>query len=232
MLLMWHPLFLTIRACLGIEFSVALAHSLCVSFVFFVLGARFIHRDDLPVHVYKPQVRHLCLHEAGFTWPFCPLLPRHMPFNVVAHRLLWTCAVIHRRLLLPLDFFHPCVGCGQRPRNLLAVSTCSPDAGSCRRVNGTTSCSSSWETGTPWKIGDPFQEAALRIIVGEVARMRGDAMKILERCAAGDSPGNGFLDRAVRTAEEMVRTLKRDLETRTEIEHHRQRDSKVLRRRS
>ena len=67
-----------------LNLSVALAHSLCVSFVFFVLSARFIHRDDLPVHVYKHQVRHLCLHEAGVTWPFCPLVQRHVPFNVVS----------------------------------------------------------------------------------------------------------------------------------------------------
>ena len=85
------------------SFSAAFAHSLCVSFVFFVLGARFIHRDDLPVHVCKHQVRHLCLHEAGFTWPFCPLVKRHVPCNVVAHQLLWTCAVIHRKKKEPED---------------------------------------------------------------------------------------------------------------------------------
>ena len=58
---------LTIRACLGFEFFCCFgALFLCVSF------ERFINRDDLPVQVYKHQVRHLCLHEAGFTWPFCP----------------------------------------------------------------------------------------------------------------------------------------------------------------
>ena len=38
---LWHPLFLTIRACLGIDYSVALAHSLCVllSFSFSVRGS-------------------------------------------------------------------------------------------------------------------------------------------------------------------------------------------------
>ena len=93
---LWHPLFSTIRACLGIEFFWCIAFFVCF-FCLFLLGARFIHRDDFPVHVYKHQVRHLCLHEAGFTWPFCPLVQRHVPFNVVAHQLLWMCAVIHRK---------------------------------------------------------------------------------------------------------------------------------------
>ena len=100
---LWHPLFSTIRACLGIDFSVALAHSLCVSFVSFGLVARSIRRDDLPVHVYKHQVPDLCLHEAGFTWSFCHLVQRHVPFNVVAHQLLWTCAVIHSKRLDPRE---------------------------------------------------------------------------------------------------------------------------------
>ena len=58
------------------------------------------------------------------------------------------------------------------------------------------------------------QEAALRSLVSEVARLRGDAVTILEHSAVGDSQGNGFIERAVRTVEEMVRTLKLDLETR------------------
>ena len=83
---------LTIRACLGFEFFC------CFGALFFcVFFERFINRDDLPVQVYTHQVRHLCLHEAGLTWPFCPLVPRHASFNVVAHQLHWTCAVIHRK---------------------------------------------------------------------------------------------------------------------------------------
>ena len=58
------------------------------------------------------------------------------------------------------------------------------------------------------------QEAALRSLVSEVARLRGDAVTIPEHPAVGDSQGNGFVGRAVRTVEEMVRTLKLDLETR------------------
>ena len=57
-------------------------------------------------------------------------------------------------------------------------------------------------------------EAALKSSVSEVARMRGDAVTISEHSAVGDSQGNGFIERAVRTVEEMVRTLKLDLEAR------------------
>ena len=52
------------------------------------------------------------------------------------------------------------------------------------------------------------QEAALQSLVSEVARVRRDA------AAVGDSQSNGFIERAVRTVEEMVRTLKLDLEAR------------------
>ena len=48
----------------------------------------------------------------------------------------------------------------------------------------------------------------------EVARLRGDAAGISEHSAVGDSQGNGCIDRALRTVEEMVRTLKLDLEAR------------------
>ena len=58
------------------------------------------------------------------------------------------------------------------------------------------------------------QDAALRSLVGQVARFRGDAVAILQHSAVGDSQGNGFIVRAVRTVEEMVRTLKVDLEAR------------------
>ena len=50
--------------------------------------------------------------------------------------------------------------------------------------------------------------------MSDVARMRGDAVTISEHSAVGDSQGNGFIERAVRTVEEMVRTLKLDLEAR------------------
>ena len=55
------------------------------------------------------------------------------------------------------------------------------------------------------------QEAAHKSLVSEVARMRGDAVTTSEHCAVGDFQGNGFIERAVRTAEEMVRTLKLDV---------------------
>ena len=57
------------------------------------------------------------------------------------------------------------------------------------------------------------QEAALRSL-SEVARLRGDAVTIPEHSVVGDSQGNGFIERAVRTVEETVCTLKLDLETR------------------
>ena len=52
------------------------------------------------------------------------------------------------------------------------------------------------------------QEAAHKNLVSEVARMRGDAVTTSEHSAVGDSQGNGFIERAVRTTEEVVRTLK------------------------
>ena len=58
------------------------------------------------------------------------------------------------------------------------------------------------------------QEAALKSLVSEVARVRGDAVTISEHCAVGDSRGNDFIERAVRTVEEMLRTSKLDLEAR------------------
>ena len=45
------------------------------------------------------------------------------------------------------------------------------------------------------------QEAALRSVVSEVARMRGDAVTIHVHSAAGDSQRNGFIVRAVRLAQ-------------------------------
>ena len=58
------------------------------------------------------------------------------------------------------------------------------------------------------------QEAALKSLVSEVARVRGDAVTISEHCAVGDSQGNDFIERAVRTVEEMLRKSKLDLEGR------------------
>ena len=48
----------------------------------------------------------------------------------------------------------------------------------------------------------------------EVARLRGDAVTISEHSAVRDSHGNGFIKHAVRTVDEMVRTLKLGLEAR------------------
>ena len=42
------------------------------------------------------------------------------------------------------------------------------------------------------------QDAALKSLVSEAARMRGDAVTISEHSAVGDSRGNGFIERAVR----------------------------------
>ena len=56
------------------------------------------------------------------------------------------------------------------------------------------------------------KEAALKSLVSEVARMRGDAATISEH-SAGDSQGNGFTERAVRTVK-VVGTLKHDMEPR------------------
>ena len=50
--------------------------------------------------------------------------------------------------------------------------------------------------------------------MSEVARMRGDAVAISEHSGVEDSQGNGFIERAVRTVEEMQRTSKLDLEAR------------------
>ena len=48
--------------------------------------------------------------------------------------------------------------------------------------------------------------------VSELARLRGDTVP--KHPAVGDSQGNNFIERAVRTVEEMVRSLKLDLEAR------------------
>ena len=53
------------------------------------------------------------------------------------------------------------------------------------------------------------QESALQDLMGEV---RGDLPTVLEASPAGDSQSNGFVERAVRSIEEMVRTHKIALE--------------------
>ena len=58
------------------------------------------------------------------------------------------------------------------------------------------------------------QEAAFKSLVTEVARLRGDAVTMSQDSAVGHSQGNGCIERAVRTVEGMVRTLKLDLEAR------------------
>ena len=58
------------------------------------------------------------------------------------------------------------------------------------------------------------QEAAIVDLLNEVTRARGDVPTVVENSAVGDSQGNGFIERGVRSVEEMVRTLKFDLEER------------------
>ena len=50
------------------------------------------------------------------------------------------------------------------------------------------------------------------VSMGEVARLRGDLLTVLETSPVGDSQSNGFVERAVRSIEEMVRTHKIALE--------------------
>ena len=50
------------------------------------------------------------------------------------------------------------------------------------------------------------QEAVFKSLVSEVARMGGDAVTISEHSAVGDLQENGFIQRAVRTVEDMVGT--------------------------
>ena len=50
--------------------------------------------------------------------------------------------------------------------------------------------------------------------VSELARMWRDAVTVPKHRAVGDSQENNFIERAVRTVEEMVRSLKLDLEAR------------------
>lgn len=58
------------------------------------------------------------------------------------------------------------------------------------------------------------QEPAIIDLLKGIAEVRSPAESILEHSAVGDSAGNGFIERAVRCVEEMVRVLKFDLEKR------------------
>ena len=58
------------------------------------------------------------------------------------------------------------------------------------------------------------QEPALMEVLGEVAKLRGEARTLIEHSATGDSQANGMAERAVQTIEEMVRVYKLDIERR------------------
>ena len=60
------------------------------------------------------------------------------------------------------------------------------------------------------------QEPALVDLLRSIGRLRHDGHTILELATVEDSKSNGFAERAVRSVEEMVRTLKVDLERRLE----------------
>ena len=51
-------------------------------------------------------------------------------------------------------------------------------------------------------------------LLEDIAQKRDGSETILENSAVGDSQGNGFIERGVRSVEEMVRTIKLDLEDR------------------
>ena len=55
-------------------------------------------------------------------------------------------------------------------------------------------------------------ELALQDVLNEVARLRGDAPTVLETSPYGDSQSNGYIERAIRSIEEMIRAHKLDLE--------------------
>ena len=66
-------------------------------------------------------------------------------------------------------------------------------------------------------------EPALVDLVKEIAKGRGSRRTVIVHSAPGDSQGNGFIERGVRSVEEMARVLKLDLEhrltTRLEVTH-------------
>ena len=55
-------------------------------------------------------------------------------------------------------------------------------------------------------------EPAILDLMGEVARLRGDLPTVLEHGAPGESQSNGFVERAIRSVEDMIRTHKLALE--------------------
>ena len=55
-------------------------------------------------------------------------------------------------------------------------------------------------------------EPAILDLMGEVAILRGDLPTVLEHGALGDSQSNGFVERAIRSVEDMIRTHKMALE--------------------
>ena len=57
-------------------------------------------------------------------------------------------------------------------------------------------------------------EPALVDLMKEIEKGRGNRRTVIEHSAPGDSQGNGFIERGVRSVEEMARVLKLDLEHR------------------
>ncbi len=57
-------------------------------------------------------------------------------------------------------------------------------------------------------------EPALQDLLNAVARVRGDLPTVLETSPPGESQSNGYIERAVRSLEDMIRTHKLDLEAR------------------
>ena len=66
--------------------------------------------------------------------------------------------------------------------------------------------------GTCESAGTTDGEPAILDLMGEVARLRGDLPTVLEHGAPGDSQSNGFVERAIRSVEDMIRTHKLALE--------------------
>ena len=66
-------------------------------------------------------------------------------------------------------------------------------------------------------------EPALVDLMKEIAKGRGNRRTVIEHSAPGDSQGNGFIERGVRSVQKMTRVLKLDLEhrltTRLEVTH-------------
>ena len=58
------------------------------------------------------------------------------------------------------------------------------------------------------------QESSIVDFIKAVAKERGDSTTVLETVARSESKGNGLVEKAVQTIEDMVRTLLIDLEDR------------------